>query len=49
MDEEKETTGWSIKECEGCAYLRDGKCWYKNYPEDIPADICIELKLMGDW
>jgi hypothetical protein len=29
---------WSIKECKGCYYLRDSKCWYKNYPVPIPED-----------
>jgi len=39
---------WSIEDCQGCAYLLDGKCWYKNYPIEIPDDNCIENKLMGE-
>ena len=40
---------WSIKECDGCYYLgEDNKCWYKNYPIDIPEDMCIESRLQGE-
>lgn len=39
---------WSIKDCSGCYYLRNGKCLYKNYPIDIPEDTCVEIKLQGD-
>lgn len=38
----------TIEDCEGCAYLKEGKCWYKGYPEDVPEDACTELKLLGD-
>ena len=36
---------WSVKDCKGCYYLKEGMCWYKNYPVDIPEDMCIEMSL----
>ena len=39
---------WSETNCEGCYYLRDHQCWYKNYAIDIPEGGCIELLIQEE-